>query len=241
MRRTDREVTETVERQLEESYERAADSDEAASRSAAQTNDVTAAATTANAGVPMGTTTTLSNMTLGDAGGQFSGIVPRFSGSNYDTSADTATASIVAGPAGIGTGVRWSWIGTKFTTGSGSSRSATIITRGRYNGQLSALGAGQSEVALKLVVKGGGSTYQTKFFSNTLTGFLARNLTSNFSRGLSLVLQPNTTYTVLTQIETKVTIATLTEAGSDFGPQDGDKSSNGESQRVAVDDIVVQF
>lgn len=161
----------------------------------------------------------------GDYGGSFSGVLPALAGSHYDLSKDRASASIVASGTAVGSATMWGWIGRKIdVTGSGS-QTANVIANGSVNGFLSRVTPGATAWAkARLVVfdqTTGGTRYdeQIAYYSNEFWS----TVDEEFSSGMQMLFEAGHEYILAIELEAFVEVISIGfEAGSDFGPQDGD-------------------
>lgn len=189
--------------------------------------------------VTLGTDATFTNADCGNSGTSYSGIAPNARGADYSTSSRRARESILVGPVGYSQGGAWAWVGKSFSVSGSGSRSANIRMDGHIYGLTSAAAGGASSTNVCLVVKDTttGSSYSTTIYSQSCGGVGWYEYDQDFNKGISVTLQAGHSYKVYLQVDGSASVYAAGEAGSDFGPFDGD--NDGECVRYSS--IVVDF
>lgn len=190
--------------------------------------------------VSLGTSKTISDMTIGSSGGTNLDGVPSIGGSAYNTTADRATAAVLSG-SGIGTDTKWATIGVPFTVTGSGSQSATVAAVGDYNTSRTVLGASSASINIEFYLKNvtTGTSLKTSIFSANSSAAGFTNNAKSFNQGLSATLRGGDKYKAYIYLETSISIAGIGEACADAGPQDGDDYSP--KQGVVLKDVKVTF
>lgn len=177
------------------------------------------------------------NMTQGDKGGSSSGISINVANSHYDLVSDEATSATVTGTIGVsGSVTRWAWVGVPFT--SNDSASVNVTADGEAQGLLSAAGSTSAHAQVQLRVKNqtNGTEFRDNIVNKSGGGYSWETISEDFNTGLSMDLTEGNDYLAYVYLETGVTAAGAGEAGSDFGPEDGDGA---DTQRLWINGISV--
>lgn len=189
--------------------------------------------------VTLGTDKTLTTADIGNSGTSTSGAVPNFKDADYSTSYRRARASVLIGPGGYGTGGAWAWVGKSIYVSGSGSRSANIRMAGNIKGETSAFAGGQSNTDINLIVKDTttGTSYTTSIYSQSAGGVGDYIVDESFNDGISVTLQAGHYYNIYVSVDGSTAVYYAGEAGSDFGPGDGDDGG----QKVSYSSIVIDF
>lgn len=190
--------------------------------------------------VSLGSDKTFSTADVGASGTSWnSGAAPNYRGANYYKSSRQAKETILIGPGGVGSGGAWAWIGQSIYVSGSGSRSANIRMAGHIKGETSAFAGGQSNTNINLVVKDctTGTSYSIPIYSQSAGGLGDYVVNQNFNNGISVTLQAGHYYNIYATIDGSGAIYGAGEAGSDFGPWDGDDGG----QEVSYSSIVIDF
>jgi hypothetical protein len=189
--------------------------------------------------VTLGRDATFTNADCGNSGTSYSGITPNCKGADYSKSYRRARESILIGCPGYSQGSAWAWVGKSFSVSGSGSRSANIRMAGHIYGLTSAAAGGASSTNIDLIVKDTttGTSYSTTIYSKSCGGVGWYECNQNFNKGVSVTLQAGHSYKVYMRIDGSTSAYAVAEAGSDFGPFDGDD----EGECVKYSSIVVDF
>lgn len=189
--------------------------------------------------VTLGTDATFTTADCGNSGTSYSGIAPNSRGADYSKSYRRARESLLVGPAGYSQGGAWAWVGKSFSVSGSGSRAANIRMAGHVYGLTSAGAGGASNTNVCLVVKDTttGTSYSTTIYSQSCGGVGWYEYDQNFNKGISVTLQAGHSYQVYMQVDGSASVYAIGEAGSDFGPFDGDN----DGECVTYSSIVVDF
>lgn len=123
-------------------------------------------------------------------------------------------------------------------SGSGS-RAANIRMAGHVYGLTSAGAGGSSSTNVCLVVKDTttGTSYSTTIYSQSCGGVGWYEYNQNFNKGISVTLQAGHSYQVYLQVDGSASVYAIGEAGSGFGPLDGDN----DGKCVTYSSVIIDF
>ncbi|MDD2613711.1 MAG: hypothetical protein PHH67_00055 [Methanosarcina sp.] len=188
--------------------------------------------------VTLGTDATFTNADCGDSGTSSWGAAPCLKGSDYIKSSRRAREAVLTGPGGYGGGGAWAWVGKSFYVSGSGSQSANIRMTGYLYGLTSAAAGGSSSSDVDLVLKDSttGTSYSTSIYSVSCGGLGWENVDQSFNKGLSVTLQGGHSYIAYLKVAGSASTYGIGEAGSDFGPGDGDDEGY-----VSYSSIIVDF
>jgi|GEM_PF-1220138 len=187
--------------------------------------------------VTLGTDATFTSADSGDSGTSLWGVAPCSKGSDYSTSSKRAREAVLTGPGGYGGGGAWAWVGKSFSVSGSDSRSANIRMSGHLYGLTSAAAGGSSSSDVVLVLRDSttGTSYSTSIYSESCGGLGWETVDQYFNRGLSVTLQGGHSYIAYLKITGSASTYGIGEAGSDFGPWDGDDEGYINYSSISID------
>jgi hypothetical protein len=189
--------------------------------------------------VTLGTDATYTTADYGNSGTSSWGLAPSIKGADYVKSSKQARQAVLVGPGGAGGAGAWAWIGKKFTVSGSGSRAANIRMTGHLYGLTSAFetgGSASSEVYLNVKDQTTGTLYSTLVYSDSRSNLGYDVVDQNFNNGVGINLQAGHSYVAYLSVAGSASVTGAGEAGSDFGPQDGDNEGY-----VSYSSIVVDF
>lgn len=179
--------------------------------------------------VYLGTDKTFYDADTGDKGTSTWGLAPWFYESEYYLSTKKDEAASLVGPGGYGGAGAWCWVGKSFHVYGSGSQTANVMMPGHLWGLTTAFAGGSSNSNVDLVVKDvtTGTEYTTNVYSQSAGGVGWFEVDKDFNSGVTVNLQAGHDYVVYLEVQTSASVYGVGEAGSDFGPQDGDYSGEG--------------
>lgn len=193
---------------------------------------------TATSTVTLGTDATFTTADYGNSGTSTWGAVPSIKGADYVKSSKKAREAVVAGPGGAGGAGAWAWIGKQFTVSGSGSRAANIRMTGYLYGLTSAFetgGSATSEVYLRVKDTTTGTTYNSLVYSVSRSTLGYVIVDRSFNNGIGINLQAGHSYIAYLSVSGSAAVTGAGEAGSDFGPQDGDDEGYVKYNSIVID------
>lgn len=188
--------------------------------------------------VTLGTDAIFTNADYGNSGTSSWGLAPNIKGADYIKSSRTARQAVLLGPGGAGGAGAWAWIGKTFTVSGSGSRAANIRMTGYLYGLTSAFqtgGSASSEVYLVVKDTTTGTTYNTLVYSASKSALGYDLVDKSFNNGIGINLQAGHSYIAYLSVAGSASVTGVGEAGSDFGPQDGDDEGYVRYSSIVVD------
>lgn len=189
--------------------------------------------------VYLGTDKSITTADIGDYGKSSYGFTPAFYGSDYATSSKKARETALTGPIGLGTVNAWAYVGQTFNVSGSGTQSANVYMEGKIKGMTQAFAGGSASTNINFVVKDltTGTSYKTNIYSVSTSLIDGKVVNQSFNRGIPMNLQGGHNYMAYLEVSGSGSAYSIGEAGSDFGPWDGD----GADESVSYTKITIDF